>query len=619
MHNNIDCPEGIPREFWQVIMKLPAFRCMKYPVDHVSELYEKYPHGNDNGTFCFVREENTFWRYYIRKRIWAPIGGYTAFEVWVQQPGNEGKTEEDFLVWLKKEALEAAEIALEAASLANEATENANTATTLANEATESANTAADRANTLADNPPKIENNYWWFYDEASGQYVNSGHVAKGDKGESPRVSDHQTWEVYNNETGEWDDTEIDCSSDYVLTKGKVEAVLTGFIDSHNHNPVNEIRYSTEQAGNIFGDKYLACDGSKVLESLYPDLKLPYSGVNRFGTGDLGSLLLAFERAVDGYIYFSGNVYTDLGLVSCFAKSPFGIFGDPGTIDVLSLLSDNQFEEALTNRPYSIYDNGIFYFIGTKRDPATGIILYGIYSTTDFVTFTQRINPFSNTSIFLFKFGNYFFATLSTSELIYRSLDFVNWELVDNPFSDKPSQQRAAYLYYMDNGKIVAKNTYNYASVSEDYGETWSYINGGNPITGTTSVLGIIKMLNGKYFCSVTSTNGGKILMSDDLSSFTLVYDSYYNVVDMVYLDGLYLFVGSSPTPGGGASCIKTGDLITFDSISLPSSMSFHYPELLLVHNEEFKIFTNDGVFWTPISDELLLPDIAGAYIKALQ
>lgn len=40
-------------------------------------------------------------------------------------------------------------------------------------------------------------------------------------------------------------------------------------------HPINEIRYSTELAGNIFGPDYLKCDGSFVLKVDYPFLLLP--------------------------------------------------------------------------------------------------------------------------------------------------------------------------------------------------------------------------------------------------------------------------------------------------------------------------------------------------------
>ena len=53
--------------------------------------------------------------------------------------------------------------------------------------------------------------------------------------------------------------------------------VLTSDVFSleNQRNPVNEIRYSTALAGNIFGDKYLKCDGAGVAKDDYPLLRLP--------------------------------------------------------------------------------------------------------------------------------------------------------------------------------------------------------------------------------------------------------------------------------------------------------------------------------------------------------
>jgi hypothetical protein len=149
-----DCANKINEDAWKVITRLAAFRYTKEPVDTVADLYNKYPVGNDDGVFCFVKNENTFYRFYVRERIWTPIGGYTSFEVWVQQPGNEGKTEGDFLTWLKAEALEAADTANAAAENANQAAQTANAAAEdaldIANTAAENANTAAEAANTAA-------------------------------------------------------------------------------------------------------------------------------------------------------------------------------------------------------------------------------------------------------------------------------------------------------------------------------------------------------------------------------------------------------------------------------------------------------------------------------------
>ena len=57
----------------------------------------------------------------------------------------------------------------------------------------------------------------------------------KGDKGEAPKIQDG-TWWLYNNSTGLYENTGVAVSSDYELTKAKVENVLTGEISSHTHD-----------------------------------------------------------------------------------------------------------------------------------------------------------------------------------------------------------------------------------------------------------------------------------------------------------------------------------------------------------------------------------------------
>ena len=82
-----------------------------------------------------------------------------------------------------------------------------------------------------AKNIPKIQDGTWWVYDIAQKKYVDSGSPATG---KSPKIQ-NGTWWTYNDETGEYVDTGQSTSSDYQLTKEKVEGVLTGEITSHNH------------------------------------------------------------------------------------------------------------------------------------------------------------------------------------------------------------------------------------------------------------------------------------------------------------------------------------------------------------------------------------------------
>lgn len=76
--------------------------------------------------------------------------GDNAFQVWLLQPGNEGKTYEDYEAWLRQPATDAGERADEAAGKAEAAANNANSAATAAQGAAQNANAAAEEARTNA-------------------------------------------------------------------------------------------------------------------------------------------------------------------------------------------------------------------------------------------------------------------------------------------------------------------------------------------------------------------------------------------------------------------------------------------------------------------------------------
>jgi hypothetical protein len=58
---------------------------------------------------------------------------------------------------------------------------------------------------------------------------------AKGDDGKSPKIQ-NGTWWLYDDEKGEYVDSGVSVSADYVLTKEKIEGVFTGDISSHTHS-----------------------------------------------------------------------------------------------------------------------------------------------------------------------------------------------------------------------------------------------------------------------------------------------------------------------------------------------------------------------------------------------
>ena len=96
--------------------------------------------------------------------------------------------------------------------------------------ATDAAQVARDAA-AEALNVPKIQDGYFWIYDVNQKKYIKTNSPATG---KSPKTIDGIWWE-YNDEIGDYVSTNISTSSDYELTKTKIETVFTGDITSHNH------------------------------------------------------------------------------------------------------------------------------------------------------------------------------------------------------------------------------------------------------------------------------------------------------------------------------------------------------------------------------------------------
>lgn len=96
--------------------------------------------------------------------------------------------------------------------------------------ATDAAQVARDAA-AEALNVPKIQDGYFWIYDVDQKKYIKTNSPATG---KSPKAIDGIWWE-YNDEIGDYVSTNISASSDYELTKPKIETVFTGDITSHNH------------------------------------------------------------------------------------------------------------------------------------------------------------------------------------------------------------------------------------------------------------------------------------------------------------------------------------------------------------------------------------------------
>lgn len=140
---------------------------------------------------------------------------------------------------------------------------------------------AIDNANDTASHPTKIgSDNYVYEWDKAAKAYQKTGILVKGDKGETgatgaqgpqglqgvkgetgatgatgPRgatgaqgpqgergekgkspIIKNASWWIWDEQSGDYKDSGMSVSSQYTLTKGAVEGVLTGDVSSHTHS-----------------------------------------------------------------------------------------------------------------------------------------------------------------------------------------------------------------------------------------------------------------------------------------------------------------------------------------------------------------------------------------------
>lgn len=95
-------------------------------------------------------------------------------------------------------------------------------------EATKKANDAADESR----NAPIIKNGNWWIFSAEAGDYVDTNTPATG---KSPQII-NGTWWTWDDDNFQYVDTGQAVSSDYQLTKEKVEGVFTGDIKTHYHS-----------------------------------------------------------------------------------------------------------------------------------------------------------------------------------------------------------------------------------------------------------------------------------------------------------------------------------------------------------------------------------------------
>ena len=232
-----------------------------------------------------------------------------------------------------------------AISNANAATSAAQEATTDAIEATTNANTQANRAKEYADNPPEVhDDGYWYTWDEATDQYVNTGWQASGLRllGEYDSLEELQA-AVTNPEYGDgymingdlylwdgeqWNNIARIQGPEAELTKAKIESVLVGEVTTHTH----DTRYYTkDQVDDTINDININLTNNYYNKSQV-DSKL--TAVYRFK----GSVATENDLPTEGNIV--GDVYNILSNDKNVAWTESGWDSLSSSIDLASLTAN---------------------------------------------------------------------------------------------------------------------------------------------------------------------------------------------------------------------------------------------------------------------------------------
>ena len=162
-------------------------------------------------------------------------------------------------------------------------------------DAAEVAEAAAEEARNL----PKIQDGYFWLYDPAQKKYVQTTSPATG---KSPKISGG-TWWIWDDDLSQYVNTNVSVSSDYELTKAKVEGVLTGDIATHNH---------AAQLAVALADYVKAVAGKQLsTEDFTTALKNKLNGLSNYDDAAVQSAITTINERIDTLVGGSASTAID--------------------------------------------------------------------------------------------------------------------------------------------------------------------------------------------------------------------------------------------------------------------------------------------------------------------
>lgn len=332
---------------------------------------------------------------------------------------------------------------------------------------------------------------------------------------------------------------------------------------------VNTIMRSVTIAGNIFGDKWLPCDGRVVAHSSYPLLKLPPNGIKAWtaggGVANASSYSIAYGNGV--FVYANSNT------------APYWST-DGKTWTISNGINNGSLYKV-------VYGNGLF------------LCAYGstYYWSTDGKTWTKGVEP---SGYYVFEhivYGNGLFVSISQQGYVLLSANGKTWDNLGRMIQEEDINDIA-----YGNGVFVCVTNQGYVYWTTDV-KKWDYV----------SVPGII-------IRHVIYGNGVFVLTDEGLYAYWSTDGRTWvrcqapsNVLfgSLTCKDGLFVCTrgNSSCWSNDGKEWVKGGDIRS--------------------SNDNFKcIAYGGGVFvcvgdggctcWTTESPNIIIPVIPDHYIKAL-
>lgn len=505
----------------------------------------------------------------------------------VDSGNNSVQVELEFLSDAAVEAVSSAAAARAAASLANsaaiDADDKAKLAQTKANLADQSAINATDAAQVaavatkeaqaaisateaatttaleIAGNPTKIgEDNYAYIYDLQSKTYVKTDILVKGETGPKGDKGDLGPQGLKGDPGAKGEQGESDFE-------------------------VDEVRMSYSILGNIFGEKYLPCDGSSVDKSLYPKSNLPQTMISNSNIGlDSSNHINNIRLLNDGYFH----VLTSNGQMFAMRSSL-----DTAEQIVTTNIGSNCTDMVLNNGVYMVGSDMAVY-VSTDYLNFDRIVLHGTEPKITFIAgFEHTVIAVSNSAV------------TSDPEMYYCSSDDPKeWIWVNKAFggisevaSNYQSQPHVTYVAVGAGGLYTAESLF-----------TW---------TKRSSYKFKSVIFDGVSFIALSET--GEMLISSDGISWR---DLYSPVVGkrptrMYYQSQLYIIVFDT-------EIFTSNDLVKWKNTHICDTgkllglavRDFDYGGICMAYNNQ----ENRSVVLGN-TDKIQLPNIPNGYIKVLK